>query len=442
MRWIHSEFPRRATSAPPSISAVYGLRRGAWIGIIAGVAMAWILGGCTALATRHPAVALPVAPHYPADVIGTPAEQGTDAATMGWRDYFSDPRLRELIAQALDNNRDLRSAVLRVAEARAGYRMQRSGQWPARVTRDPTREKLGAALNINGDAVIAATGGYIGDRPSYQGHVALIARSSGAVTAVFNTLCAGRHQLITPTSCSSSDSAILSRGGVVVEPGGDRLLLSTGNANWNGTTDFGDSVIELTFPQLTLRQAFTPTTQATLNAADLDLGSSAPALLGQNRVLIAGKDAVMRVLNLQRLSGHPPFSKKTLGGEVQTFKTPGGGMLFTAPAVWHHGARTTVFVADGNATAAYALRSGRLHQLWINATPGTSPLVAGGLLYVYNPDAGGIDVYSPGSGHPIARLAGSSGHWNSPIVVDGHVVEPEGNANDHKQSGTITLFSR
>ena len=61
-----------------------------------------------------------------------------------------------------------------------------------RVTRDPTHEKLGAALNIDGPDVVVATSGYLGDIPPYQGHVVLIERSSGRVEAVFNTLCANR----------------------------------------------------------------------------------------------------------------------------------------------------------------------------------------------------------------------------------------------------------
>jgi hypothetical protein len=199
--------------------------------------------------------------------------------------------------------------------------------------------------------------------------------------------------------------------------------------------------LELTFPTLGLRQAFTPTDQETLNQGDLDLGSSAPALLGQQRVLVAGKDGIMRVLNLRALDGHAPGVRETLGGEVQRLETPGGAQLFTAPAVWHHGASTTVFVADSSATAAYALRGGRLHQLWINSNAGSSPVVAGGLLYVYDPNAGGIEVYTPGSSRPLTKLSGGGGHWNSPIVAGGHVVEPEGDANEHQLSGTLELFS-
>jgi putative pyrroloquinoline-quinone binding quinoprotein len=316
------------------------------------------------------------------------------------------------------------------------------GAWPVSVTRDPTHEKLAAALNIDGPDVVVASGGYIGDIPPYQGHVALIDRTSGALQAVFNTLCANRRELMLPSSCSATDSAILSRGGPVIEPGGRRILVDTGNAPWNGASDFGDSVLELTFPELQLRQSYTPVNQEALNTSDTDLGSSAPALLGHNRVVLAGKDGIMRVLALSRLDGHPPSARHTtLGGEVQQLPIPGGGELFTAPAVWHHGGRTTVFVADFNGTGSYALRGGRLHTLWTNRNPGTSPILAGGLLYVYDPEAGGLNVYNPGSAKPLAKLPGAPGHWNSPIVVDGHIVEPEGNANDHRLSGTLDLFS-
>jgi hypothetical protein len=79
--------------------------------------------------------------------------------------------------------------------------------------------------------------------------------------------------------------------------------------------------------------------------------------------------------------------------------------------------------------------------VWQSSDPGTSPILVGGLLYVYDPSAGGIYVYRPSSARPIAKLPGSSGHWNSPIVLDGHVIEPEGNANDHALSGTMEIFS-
>ncbi len=325
--------------------------------------------------------------------------------------------------------------------ALADGREDSTGSWPVSITRDATHEKLTAALNIDGADVIASTGGYFGDAPPYQGHVVLIDRASGRLQKVFNTLCSYRRGLLVPSSCRASDSAILSRSGPVVEPGGNRILIDTGNGPWNGRTNFGDSVVELTFPGLSFRQSFTPIDQEHLNTTDTDLGSSAPALLGDDRIALAGKDGILRVLALSRLSGHPPSSPRTLGGEVQQLSIPGGGELFSTPAVWHRQGHTTMFVADENGTAAYVLRGGRLYEAWANGIPGTSPVMAAGLLYVYDLSSGGIEVYRPGSGQPIAKLPGAPGHWNSPIVADGHVVEPEGNGNDHRLSGTLELFS-
>lgn len=316
-----------------------------------------------------------------------------------------------------------------------------AGGWPVQITLNPSHQKITAALNVDGPYLLASTGGYIGDIPPYQGHVVLIDRHSGHLVSVFNTLCSNRRALFDPSTCSASDSAILSRAGPVVEPGGKSIIFDTGNGPWNGRTNFGDSVIELSVPSLRLRQEFTPRDQEHLNTSDLDLGSSAPALLGENRVALAGKDGIIRVLSLSRLDGHPPGGRPRLGGEVQTLPLPGGGMLFSAPAVWQHGGDTTMFVGDEHATAAYVLQRGRLRQAWQSPIPGTSPILAGGLLYVYDPDEGGIEVYRPRSPRPIAKLPGGSGHWNSPIVVDGHVIEPEGDANEHQLSGTLSIFS-
>ena len=52
------------------------------------------------------------------------------AADIGWRDFFTDPKLEALIEQALANNRDLRIALLNVERVRAQYRIQRADRVP------------------------------------------------------------------------------------------------------------------------------------------------------------------------------------------------------------------------------------------------------------------------------------------------------------------------
>jgi hypothetical protein len=66
-------------------------------------------------------------------------------------------------------------------------------------------------------------------------------------------------------------------------------------------------------------------------------------------------------------------------------------------------------------------------------------VIAGGLLYVYDP-GGGLRVYTPETGQQIAKLDCGSGHWNSPIVVDGLIALPEGNANKHSLTGVLDIW--
>ena len=59
------------------------------------------------------------------------AAPATPVADLGWREVFTDPALQEVIALALDNNRDLRVAALNIEVARAQYRVQRADLSPS-----------------------------------------------------------------------------------------------------------------------------------------------------------------------------------------------------------------------------------------------------------------------------------------------------------------------
>jgi hypothetical protein len=276
----------------------------------------------------------------------------------------------------------------------------------------------------------------------------MVSRATGAIVAVWNSLCSNRHQLIDPPrSCPASDSAIWARAGAVIEPGTGRILVATGNAPFNGVTDWGDSVLELSPNARQLLQNWTPSDQAQLNRTDADLGSTAPAILpsfhGMRLAVQGGKDGQLHLLNLDRLNGTTSGPGRRLGGELQNIGAPGGGQVFTAPVVWTRKGRTYVIVATGNGTAGYVLGPGkpRLSVAWRKSTGGTSPVVAGGLLYVYDPSAGKLNIRWPGTGQLVASYPAGSGHWNSPIVVGGRIALPVGNANDHARSGVVNIYS-
>jgi hypothetical protein len=323
----------------------------------------------------------------------------------------------------------------------------RAGGWPAVITRDASKEKIAGALNLAGRYVIAVTGGYIGDAPSYQGHVAMIDRVSGRVLHLFNTLCSNRRQLIVPSSCAESGSAIWARAGAVVEPNSGRLLVATGNAAFNGATNWGDTVLELSPDATILLHNWTPVDQAKLSANDTDVGSTAPALLpftgGRRLAVQGGKDGKLQLLDLERVNGTAGGAGRRLGGELQQITAPGGSEVLTAPAVWTNGGRTYVFVANDSGTAAYVLGGGRrprLSSIWEHDTDGTSPVVAGGLLYVYDESRGQLVVRQPSSGTALISLDVSTGHWNSPIVLGGRIIVPVGAYGTHATTGTLYIY--
>lgn len=302
--------------------------------------------------------------------------------------------------------------------------------WTTAITRDPTHEKITASLNVSRGLVIATTGGYIGDAPPYQGHVVTISERTGRIAHVWNSLCSNRHALIVPHTCSSSDSAIWSRNGAAVDPSNGTLVVATGNGPWNGSTDWGDSTVVLSPDASRMLRHWTPTDQKALESSDADLGSTSPGLLDGGLAVQGGKDAKVRLLQLHRLPG----VNARLGGELQTIPTPGGG-LFSVPAIWKG---KWVFLATDGGTAGWLLRGGRLHSVWSNATGGTSPVLAGNLLYVAG--SGSVKVYVPTSGRLVATLPSGPVHWQSPIVANGHVAMPEGNANDHATTGVLDIY--
>jgi len=100
------------------------------------VLFAGVLSACS-LAPKYERPAAPVAAGFPvnppvADGKGAPQAPAdtTSAVDTGWREFFPDGRLQALIAAALENNRDLRTAALRIEEARAAYRITRADRLP------------------------------------------------------------------------------------------------------------------------------------------------------------------------------------------------------------------------------------------------------------------------------------------------------------------------
>jgi NodT family efflux transporter outer membrane factor (OMF) lipoprotein len=114
------------------------------------VAAAALLAGCSFI-PKYERPEAPVPSSFPYES----AKEGTAAAETPWDQFFGDPKLRSLVATALRNNRDLRVAVLNIAQARAQFDIRRADRLPTvGVSVNGTR-----APDIRGDQANLYTAG-------------------------------------------------------------------------------------------------------------------------------------------------------------------------------------------------------------------------------------------------------------------------------------------
>ncbi len=113
-----------------------------WLG---GCALA--LSGCSMIPTYERPEA-PVPAQWSTAQAQAQAGDAGIAADIPWQDFVQDARLRELIALALEHNRDLRIAALSIEQARAQYQIRRADRTPtvnlaATATRQPAADGSG-----------------------------------------------------------------------------------------------------------------------------------------------------------------------------------------------------------------------------------------------------------------------------------------------------------
>ncbi len=318
------------------------------------------------------------------------------------------------------------------------------GGWPQVATLKGFDEKGSSALAFaaakNGAAFLyVANSGYIGDRGDYQGHVTAVNLSDGS-QRVFNATCSDQtvHFGTAPGApdCSEVQTAIWPRPGMVYDPDTDRVYTTTGNGTFSPDQHaWGDSVLALN-PDGTGANggpldSYTPANFQQMDERDVDLGSTAPAILAappnsavQHLAVQGGKDAMLRLLNLDDLSGQG--GPGNTGGEIgRPLPVPQGGQVLTTPAVWVNPSDNScwVFVANSSGISALQLTVGlsgtpSLQVKWAKGPGGTSPLVANGVLYYAG--SGAIQALNPVDGTKLWSDGGIGPiHWESPVVVNG-----------------------
>ncbi|HTU71652.1 MAG TPA: PQQ-binding-like beta-propeller repeat protein [Candidatus Baltobacteraceae bacterium] len=319
----------------------------------------------------------------------------------------------------------------------------REGGFPEQITLAPQTEKNASPLRVANGYLYAQTSGYVGDATPYVGHVVAIRLSDGS-KHVFNVLCSSHHELIEPQTCAGQRAGMWSRAGVVVDPDASmhgRIYVATGNGPFDASAgDYGDSILSLNDDAATLIGYLTPPNHDELEADDLDVGSSSPAMLPRQpnsatplMAVQGGKDSVLRLFDRAHLSGtYLPLQSIGLDH-----------LLFSIPGVWTDGAGTTyVFIGITDGVHAYRLvtknRVSRLVAAWHTALDlgreGASPIVGDGVLFLATSNQ--LLALDAQTGRQLwSSTAIGLIHWEIPVVAGDTVYCADYN-------GTLTAFSR
>jgi outer membrane protein assembly factor BamB len=235
-------------------------------------------------------------------------------------------------------------------------------------------EQQRGALAVAGGNVYITFGGLAGDCGQYKGAVISL-KANGQL---------GGTAWVTPTA---REGGIWAPGGPVVL-GDNSVLVAIGNgASTSGAYDGSDSVTRVS-PTSKRLDYFAPTTWASDNASDLDLGSLTPALTTTGYVLQVGKSGRAYTMRSTHLGG--------VGGQIAT------GNLCKAFGVAAVTGSTVYLPCTTGIARVDVDASGHFKQLWSFAGATSSPVAGNGALYAV---AGSNLLAISGAGRQLGSIA-------------------------------------
>ncbi len=265
---------------------------------------------------------------------------------------------------------------------------------------DPSAMQQRAALTISAGRVWVAFGGRAGDCGDYTGRLIGVPLDGRGAPLAFTVPTAREGGIWTPPGPS-------------VDANG-HLFISVGNgaAGPGDAYDHSDSVLELDPATARMLDSFSPTSWASDNDGDLDLGSQGPALVGDTWVFIAGKSGNAYVLRQGRLGG--------IGGQVSTGTVceSYGGTAVDGDVVY-------VPCSDG-VRAVRIDGNGRMQVLWqAGESVAGSPVVGGDRVWAVDRDANSLYALDPATGRPLGQVVvGPLSRFATPALSAGRVLVP------------------
>lgn len=151
------------------------------------------------------------------------------------------------------------------------------------------------ALLLTGGRVVFGLGS-IGDASGFQGWV--FSYDAADLTRA--------PQVWAATSEAGGGGGVWQSGTGLATDGQGNVYFTTGNGDFDGRTDFGDSAVKLRLSDLQRVDSFTPCNQQELKDKDLDLTSGLMRLPGTGYVIGGGKQGTLYLLHESDMGGYTP----------------------------------------------------------------------------------------------------------------------------------------
>ena len=315
-----------------------------------------------------------------------------------------DPRRHEIFAVADELVSGSPSHHLVGLDTRTGEVMLDEAVDPPGAT--PSAQLQRTGLNLASGSVVFGMGGNAGDCSTYHGWVVSVPEGGGE---------AQRFEV----DREASEGAIWMGGAAPVVDGHKNVWVASGNgSNSSGETQDSDSVLKLSASMERL-DSFTPSSWAQDNEADLDLGSTAPALLSHGMAVQVGKSQTAYVLRQKALGG--------VGGQLSSLAGICGTTFDGGSAI----SGSTVYLPCRNGPiSATVSREGELHVNWAASVSSAGPpILAGGFVWVMD-NVSQLDGLDPATGALAqqVQVGAVANHFPTPSVGDGLLLAPAANS--------------
>ena len=226
--------------------------------------------------------------------------------------------------------------------------------------------------------------------------------------------------------CTSPDgygASIWQSGRAPAIDASGNVYVATGNGSYNGTVNFGESILKFSGTDLTLLDWFTPNVWADWNDNDSDLGSSGTILLpATNQVLTSGKSGDLFVVNTKSM-GHLASGNSSTSQDIQANQ---GGTYDTA--LWNSPAGAIAYVQElAGSMRAFQVVNGTLNATMQSETVPSTVTIFAGIAVSSNNNASGsalvwqttADYHAsqqPGILHALDASDLSHELWNSDMT--------------------------